>query len=369
MNRVLPLKPNPNFQTSCWDASWMAIILSNDKFLPWYIEHFIRIHIENINLVRYYDPYDDIEYFSIYNEILELIPLEVFLKDVDDVISFTKKNIDNGYYVNFTLDLFYIDFAKDYNKNHNFHGPIIFGYSDEKKVFYGYDLLFGINEYKYDQYKAGCESLFRSIREKVSSGLNMDNPNYMHNIFTFKVFELGLHTLGYLVRFKTTDFREKPLLGRIYLAIEKCLEGKIFISENDKSFSKWFGISIYDKLNKDVFSNGAKFMEEMSPESIDYLGLGLRTLVEAKEGLKFRIDYLHNNGIIQVDNDLLNKADFLCNRLRRAFLLFVKFYETKNENYFDTARTIMNSIKEIDREVLEKTSEAIFHELKHGLSP
>jgi hypothetical protein len=366
MERTLPFKPNAEFQTSCWDANWLSIILSDEKYLPWYIEHFISIHMESNYLVRYYDPYE-IECCSIYNEVLDIIPIEMFIKDIDDVILFTKNKIDNGYYVNFTLDLFFIDFSNDYTKNHNFHGPLVFGYSDEKKVFYGYDLLFGTREYEYDQYKAGCESLFESIRDKVNKKLDKNHENYNVNKFVFKVYDIGLHTLGYIAGLRNQSFREKPMLGRIFLALERCLEGNIIINEKDTSFNKWFGLSIYDKMNRDIFSNWEQVKEKLSLETQEFIYRGFRTIFENKEGIEFRIKYLFDNNVIPIDYDLLNKCDFLSKELKRAFSLFLKFNEKPDRKYLDSVQNIMSNIEVIDREVLERSSEAVFQAIKHGL--
>jgi len=368
MECILPIKPNPSFKTSCWDANWLSLILSDDKYLPWYIEHFICIHMEENYSIRYYDLYD-IDYCSIYNEVLEIIPLELFLKDIEDVVAFTKNNIDNGYYINFTLDLFFIEFSKVYRKTHHFHGPLVFGYSDEKKVFYGFDLMYGINEYKYDQFKAGCESLFTLIREKVNHKLNKEHQNFNFNKFDFRVYDIGIRTNGYLARIKNQKFREKPMLGNVFLALEKCLEGNILINEKDSTFNKWFGTSIYNKLNIDIFSKWEQIKDTLNAETKKNIYFGFRTIIENKEGLKYRINYLYNNQIIPIDVDLLNRLDYLHKRLREAFSLFTKFNQTQNAKYLDDVKNIMSNIEEIDREVLEKSSEAVFCTIKHDLNP
>ncbi len=364
MEHVLPIKPDPNFQTSCWDANWLSLVLSDDKYLPWYIEHFISIHMRNNYIVHYYDVYG-IDYCSIYDEVLEIVPLEAFYKDIDDVVSFTKKNIDNGYYVNFTLDLFYIDFSNDYNNNHNFHGPLVFGYNDEKKVFYGYDLLFGISEYKFDQYKSACESLFANIRDTLANDLNKEHENYNFNKKDFFTYHIGLHCKGFIACLKNGNFRKKPSLGRILLAIEDCLEGNIFINEKNSILNKWYGVSMYNKFNNDILNNWNQIKENFSIEQLRTVYFGFKTIVEDKKGLKYRMDYLYNNGIIPADYDLQNRFDFFYKRLNQAFLLLVKFNETQNAKYLDQTKIIMQNIVDLDREVLERSSDAIFGVIKH----
>jgi hypothetical protein len=97
MEKLLPFNFNWGNNTDCWNSKFLGIVLSNDAFLPWYVERFSSIFLrkrKNEFLTHYYDRGSS-AFNYLYQEVLDFKRI----KERADIIRTIKNAIDNNSYV------------------------------------------------------------------------------------------------------------------------------------------------------------------------------------------------------------------------------------------------------------------------------
>ncbi|MCL6591632.1 MAG: hypothetical protein K6U80_16980 [Firmicutes bacterium] len=118
----------------------LCIILADNRFLPWYYEHFIEIvsYTNNSGGVNI----DFLEPEAPYNNILRWICLGYeLLTNISSIVDYVREKIMLGYYVIIHLDEYYVPQKSPYNC-HYVHQSLVYGYNDSEKHF----KVIGFNE-------------------------------------------------------------------------------------------------------------------------------------------------------------------------------------------------------------------------------
>lgn len=130
--KILPLNQKTESTTYLFYSTRLAIVQAYPEYRQWLMQYFIypRLYYneENWNHLFLEEELEDI-----------LVMKRLKYQEVQsNIISYTKKNLEEGCYVNIHLDEFYISEKDFFQRRHYVHENLIYGYSDEERVFYAF---------------------------------------------------------------------------------------------------------------------------------------------------------------------------------------------------------------------------------------
>ncbi|MGA5691427.1 hypothetical protein [Cytobacillus pseudoceanisediminis] len=128
---VLPVEPNPGFETECYHNFRLSIIFSNPQLLPWYHSHFLNITIKDSGLDQFPQVNFE-EHLDIYSDIIK----EETVRKQEDWIEYIRKAIQEGHYILAYLNWKNITSSSFYKKEDMIHECIIYGFDDNTMEFH-----------------------------------------------------------------------------------------------------------------------------------------------------------------------------------------------------------------------------------------
>jgi len=189
--------------------------------------------------------------------------LEKYLID-HSFSDFVKMMIDNGNFVEVMVDLFYMPGGL----KHAMHEILILGYDDEKNIFIIRDYI---------------QRKFQEIEVPQSQVVPYENCEYYGDNIVMKLYRKRINVFpfdkkGFLLQLSDYYNNVNPF-GRAGFAI-----GEYF-----QTWERMFGMKVYDKMRASI--------EESA--SIDYRAL--RVVHEHFEGMRVKLDYIKNQGYLNLD--------------------------------------------------------------------
>lgn len=139
--KVLPIETNTESITYLFYSTNLCIIQTCDLLCNWIMQNFINIKI-------YYNKlYEDSNILFFDADMDEVICHKKKsyedLKNVNDILRYTKDCIDNEIYINIHLDEYYISQKENYQKIHFVHENLMYGYNDVAREVYAYGFTLG----------------------------------------------------------------------------------------------------------------------------------------------------------------------------------------------------------------------------------
>ena len=164
-----------NFENVYWG---IIIVHKNmNEYTEWLLSNYINLSFDpNADMTQIYldyalAPCKNMRYEFIYpSQFLDVTYLSAGTIEWSNMSEFIKKNIDNGYYVSLSQDEFYIINRKNYQKYHNFHHNMFWGYDDILEKFYilGYGNTYLASEISYSDFlKAGISETANLVLYRV----------------------------------------------------------------------------------------------------------------------------------------------------------------------------------------------------------
>ncbi len=138
----------------------LCAILSEDKYYPWFYQHFVQLYTLNddegnlwVDYLEDLDFFKDVadKHFYDYKSLIE----------VKDILNFIINNIDMDNYVIVFLDEYYLPHKLSYMKEHFLHQLMIYGYNEETQIFntiaFNEDGEFKKDDYTFEQINQAYE--------------------------------------------------------------------------------------------------------------------------------------------------------------------------------------------------------------------
>lgn len=191
----LPVLINKD-QTSWQNHSqWLSVILTNPNNYHWYIKNYFYIY-SYLHGIYFFDKYLRIDYLTetahgrpikeVFSEFEKVSYLSI--KKDFDTIDFIKKQIDDGKYLFIHVDDYCLPNKAFYERKHNVHQYIVYGYNDYSRKVYtiGYNMKNEISVLEYDYtifhnaFMAGKKNYRKSIKNKEDQAvilLRLKNNN------------------------------------------------------------------------------------------------------------------------------------------------------------------------------------------------
>lgn len=125
------------------------------------------------------------------------------------------------------------------------------------------------------------------------------------------------------------------------------------------------GISIYKGYYNDLYNVFS--INQSVLKSSPIILRTMKSLIESKYGLLFRVEYLNNNNYIKNNELLKGELNFLVDTLEKAFYLMIKCAETLESKYFEKACTEFERAEKSDVLVLAELVEVLYLLLKNRI--
>lgn len=318
-----------NYQRDAYPLLVMAA--KGDEYLPWVYSNFVQLMInldefenENMFRVMYCNQYAGFQ--SPFLETMKIKQTYFKLFDVN-ICDFIIKNIDNGFYVMMSIDKYYIPNTSAYNKEHEQHDILIYGYgSNELKTLgYGHEGVFEKNNVPY--------SCFRTA---------FDNLRIENNWW---------NDLMYMFRYKD------GIKYKFNLKLFKHLLWDYLNGENTAAYTQ----EEFAQTYKDIFAFGMdiypyyeKYLRalEKGIGYYDYIPMHLQ--VEHKKIIWEAIKYLEHQDVVSRD---MNISNLYREKVQLKFELFLRlFLKSKLANNTKYLKTILQEMEEVvqnEKRILE----------------
>ena len=139
----------------------LCVVLADERLVPWYNEHFIKLFTEFQPRDMLY--LDFLEVRAPYNEVIQEVYMGYeLLKGIPDIVDYVIDKINLGYYVIIHVDEYYIPQKRFYKKLHYVHHSIVYGYDNStrelKAIGFNAEQIFTYLSFDYDLFKEAYES-------------------------------------------------------------------------------------------------------------------------------------------------------------------------------------------------------------------
>lgn len=139
LSKMLPIRKNPPIKAYLNYAHLLSIILTEDDADEWFFSNFIQLYSHRNSVVswsivqllpdNYYLLHDQYLY-NVHHLNSEIVGL-----DKEQIVDLLIKWIDNGYYIIYYLDEYYLPGTQLYQKVHFPHAQLLYGYDKTKEIF------------------------------------------------------------------------------------------------------------------------------------------------------------------------------------------------------------------------------------------
>lgn len=348
MVKLLPVNLDINLRSWCPFFHYLSVILTDNKYLPWFAEKFIMMEIRPYSYMIHYT---DAQFRNAYtfDEVLSIHTI----KDKSDIIERLVGYINNNYYLRIVGNRALLDPAA--TQQLGLHAMLIFGYDLNQNVFHFHDVKFRGKL---------CQKhsiTFEDFKNTFYSGLRIIKENNLQ--YREEYYE------------RLTAFRTKPYqplenrevhVPRIIRDFKRFYDGGEFYKPEPDEKSEnaiWqqnklkYGTSIYSAFHEDLyfkcFSRNA--LNEIEIKKLENsVGRGLTRLFENKINHLFRLNYLSKKLKINFASLTITELKELCSLISNGISFFNKYLHTMNKEYLDKFKTVMKESEMKDKSILEQ---------------
>jgi len=356
MQKILPVNLDTKITTEIYNYIRLAAIMTEEGFLPWFIERFIALHVDENYFFSNYYIYGSLAAKSVYDEVLLTVPLSFN----DNITGEIKKHIDNNGYIQILCDKYYIEGSLYYNKFHFFHELMLVGYKENPSVFFFTDLntnkqLTGIHSVSEKSLLISWNEMLKFLKNKKAEDLY--NLSFMQFDFPASAFYLRRENMRWL-----------PSLNHIYYALQYCMNMHVYqtnfcgltsVNRVGSGIYKIYYENLYQRLHEKEYKN-------ILLEHDSIILISLKRLIENKAGIYFRFNYLMTKKMITEDITLLEKMQQVKEHLEYAFNCLTKYAYTFESEFLEEAVTILKKTQQIDTENLDRCLQLVGSAIQQG---
>lgn len=344
----LPISIQKDFNATLVLAYPLCILLSYKQYYPWYMEHYIQPWgIECSNHWTDIDMVDTLQngYASgTFNRLLDVTPISYDMsRNISDIVSFLKEQIDNQRYVVLFIDDYYIN-----GYRHFLHEHLIYGYNDSLKMFKSVNFKV-----------SGTFSSVVLDYEMLENGFNNATDLYLERSDLLWLRSQAIVLFGRTSMEKVYPYSVSRIVRRLtdYASSRISSEEDYYLNFSNKSIlNVVYGINVNNIVVKHLY-NAMEYDTDA-----DYNQIHL--LYEQKKAINMRLQYLKShlqeNVVIEDEVMQYQQIEDAMNRIRMK-LLKLRVKKTVNSEYKDSLSQIMHATqvmhakeKEIMQDLLDK---------------
>jgi hypothetical protein len=285
----------------------LQVILSDDRLQPWYYEHFVNIfsQIQGDGLLKL----DYLEEWGNYRHLINEVSLSAtFMAEQKDIIDFIINNINQGNYLNISVDEYFLPHKLRSERTHFIHHELVYGYDNHKRelktIGFNDEKLIDILTFTYDE--------FRDAYEKGKEFYQESAP------WTSHVAVQLLYSNGFD---RPYPFRMKFFLDKLNSYLRSTKEKEIVYYWSLKDERVEYGFKVHDV----VLEYLEKLLQGIT--LMDYRALHL--LYEHKNGLAKRFAYIIKR--YGITGKMIQLNDLYLNVVEHFKAIRLKFMDLENK--------------------------------------
>lgn len=337
--KKLPVS-EPLTNTWLYDAFPLSILAANgNKYLEWFLSNFIQVNANrDITIAERHNVFLKFDGAVTNNAAYlnkQLISWSTFINLGIDIHDYIKGHIDQGYYIQFQVDEYYIPTQWRYGKHHNIHDMFIYGYDDEKELYnvlgYNKDLIFVESTCPYNNFEDGFKNNYLDKNENFWADRIYFYQYNDHDHYSFNTKLVKSSLIEYLCGVNSFE-----ALNRFY----------------DQDRGVVYGIDVFDKILEHISTAKEKPELDIKNGETTLDPRIFRFLKEHKKIMMMRLKYIHEN-ITNVKELILEykEAEVLS---EKSHNLSIKYIVAPNVKLLDVLYNYIEKLKDIDQIVLEK---------------
>lgn len=327
MKKILPIQMPP-ITTFPAIANLFAILWTQEKrVLPWVADHYIQLVVKNAEFgtdsdwANFYDNSgnDDIDPRAIIPFLsYQWMDRKCKLRDFNVFTDFVEIQIDNGHYIEVSLNRKYLSCSPEFSKTDFIHATFIYGYDRKKDEIYIADFYAGKYELKCVSYKEICQSY-------ANGDYSVHAPDWFTTISTYKFKDVNYETNFELLKLTLEDYLN-------------CEDRRCKFRYDILPTSRQIecGISYYDSLKnyyqkvQDKFSRlGTNVLLNLQSEIYDVRPFSI--LKDHKNIMKIRLAYLSETNVLKLEEyeNLVEQCDTLLHQTSLLMRKIIKHNMTR----------------------------------------
>lgn len=331
--KMLPVKMTGGIYSECWHSYIVAALLSDDKYLPWFVERFMDFYVSE-DCVGWYRIQNVISgpYYE-YEEVIDYQEIRDF--SINPIQAIQETIIRNRYVISV----------------YNFGGVL------HEIMIIGYDAV-GFQTYRVELSGAVQDHIsYETFLQNFTSALEILEKNSKEYKYIYK-FHMPLSSFGLKPEFHRA-VRLERLEGTFYElhAAQKTIK----VNKEGEQTVLYHGTSILDFLIR-------KLQDEFeNDESLARIIRILFKLWETSEGLRFRVDYCTQRYAIDWEETLPDDLKRLCDTVNLAKSYLIKYQMTRHKRLVSQATKKFLEIRDLEETVFWRLFVAMEHTLLQNI--
>ncbi|MHA6529497.1 hypothetical protein [Paenibacillus sp. BAC0078] len=353
---ILPVNLNVDMNINCFDYYKLSMILSDEALIPWFIERFIGLQVDEHFECSYYElgSSSPTEYEFVFDEVLSTTRI---ILEENTILDTTIKALKDNKYVLLTLNQKFFKKYHNERKIDSVHGTLFVGYDEKTELLYFLENVnnkWGLGSLKFSD----LEQSFHTAIEIISKDKHVDS-------WLLFLSRVGEPASTFEIK---NNYNRQLRLNILYDTFIHYLNGVESISR-DSSYYRWNGIAIYkayyQNLTDILVSNDIQ--EYFKPFRILNIEKGMRRILENKRGLIYRVNYLVESLLIEFDEMFLKDLRDLYDLLETGVALYSKFFRKQDKKIIERANVYLKKAEELEYNILSQLSKSILNYMKLNL--
>lgn len=336
MKKILPIATPPVIGY-LHHAYPLSILANWTAYLPWFHSNYIQLYcpqnLQNASHNRtmkfnFYRRPDQRLAFSPYLKV-QLLDRELIFQSPTGIVPFLIACIDKGYYVQPTVDEYFLPDSPAYHKRRLIHETLIYGYDNQTFCGIGYN-----KTGDYAAYQIAFSELEQAIVHADLTGHYDSDGLRLFKYDPNAQYDFDLHW----VRAQLADF----LFGR-----NTSERFRMLANPADGAY----GLATYPHLKSYVES----FLSP--PFSFDIRPVHI--LWEHKKSMVSRLKYMEARGYLKPDDGVSVQYDELARKTGMVRMMLLKFKKTRTAALINRVRSNLDNIAEVEQSLLQDVMQKI----------
>ena len=309
----------------------LSILANEEAYLPWFHSNYIQLYcppnFQNPSRNRtmkfnFYRRPDQRVSFSPYLKV-QILDRDLIFKSPTDILPFVVACIDKGYYIQPTVDEYFLPDSAAYQKRHLVHETLIYGYDKQTFVGIGYN--------KNGDY-ASCHIMFSELEQAI---VHADLTGH-YDPDGLRLFKYDSHVRYdfdiHLVREHLEDFLFSKNTSHRFRLLANPTDGA-------------YGLATYECLKHYINS----FL--VPPFSFDIRPMHI--LWEHKKCMAYRLNYMEAQGYLKSEDGFFIQYDEVTRKIGVLRMMLLKFRKTRSPALIHRVCLHLDAIAEVEKRLLQ----------------
>ena len=334
MQKILPIA-TPPIIGYLHHAYPLSILANWTTYMPWFHSNYIQLYCpqnfqemrhQRIKKFNFYRRPDQRLTFSPYLKV-QLLDRDLIFNSSEDIVPFIIACIDNGYYVQPTIDEYFLPDSPAYKKSHFIHETLIYGYNNQAFTGIGFN-------------KNGNYATYHIRSSELAQAIGHADLTDHYDPYGVRLFKYAPHAKYdfdiNLVREQLADFLYSRNTSQRF---------RMLANPSDDAY----GLAIYTCLKR--------YIESFLFSSFDILPTHI--LWEHKKCMVDRLKYMEAQGYLKSKYGFSVQYDEIARKTGILRMLLLKFKITRRPDLIHRVLSHLDTIAEMEKRLLQDLLKSI----------